>query len=367
MEATKSYPMPKKAQFTKSKVPSLFRHRGGNYYAVAKVSGRIKRRSLETDDFNTAKIRLPAVLEEIRGAKNASEAGTLGKAIHDEAHRLDPEIKESTRHYYQQISNALAKVSNSLKLDILALSVARVTVKELRELLDAFAVTASPTRYNGVLALIRRAFDRAVEAEHLAKNPLRRRGEDGKPLFKRIKPQTKKHDLPTVESFAGIIEEILSQKKSHSKAVAMAVELLAYTGLRISEGQRLKWRDIKKNHLLVRTSKNDELRQVPLIPAATSLLQRMRGAGIPTGPDDPVMLVKSPRIALEGACKRLGVDHLRVHDLRHIFATRCIEAGVDMPTLALWLGHKDGGVLAMQVYGHLCEKHTTAMAGRVKA
>ena len=351
--------MPKKAQFTKSKVPSLFRHRGGNYYAVAKVSGRIKRRSLETDDFNTAKIRLPAVLEEIRGAKNASEAGTLGKAIHDEAHRLDPEIKESTRHYYQQISTALAKVSNSLKLDILALSVARVTVKELRELLDVFAATASPTRYNGGLALLRRTFERAIEAGHVAKNPAQG--------FKRLKPQTKKHDLPTVESFAGIIEEILSQKKSHSKAVAMAVELLAYTGLRISEGQRLKWRDIKKDHLLVRTSKNDDLRQVPLIPAAKSLLQRLRGAGIPTGPDDPVMLVKSPRIALEGACKRLGVDHLRVHDLRHIFATRCIEAGVDMPTLASWLGHKDGGVLAMQVYGHLCEKHSTAMAGRVKA
>ena len=204
MEATKSYPMPKKAQFTKSKVPSLFRHRGGNYYAVAKVSGRIKRRSLETDDFNTAKIRLPAVLEEIRGAKNASEAGTLGKAIHDEAHRLDPEIKESTRHYYQQISNALAKVSNSLKLDILALSVARVTVKELRELLGVFAATASPTRYNGGLALLRRTFERAIEAGHVAKNPAQG--------FKRLKPQTKKHDLPTVESFAGIIEGILSQK-----------------------------------------------------------------------------------------------------------------------------------------------------------
>ena len=58
---------------------------------------------------------------------------------------------------------------------------------------------------------------------------------------------------------------------------------------------------------------------------------------------------------------------MRVHDLRHIFATRCIESSVDLPTLANWLGHKDGGVLAAQVYGHLCIKHSTAMAGRVKA
>jgi hypothetical protein len=40
-------------------------------------------------------------------------------------------------------------------------------------------------------------------------------------------------------------------------------------------------------------------------------------------------------------------------DLRHLFATRCIESGSDIPTLSGWLGHKDGGTLAMKTYGHL--------------
>jgi integrase len=40
--------------------------------------------------------------------------------------------------------------------------------------------------------------------------------------------------------------------------------------------------------------------------------------------------------------------------LRHLFATRCIETGVDIPTVSRWLGHKDGGGLAMKVYG-ICE------------
>jgi integrase len=39
------------------------------------------------------------------------------------------------------------------------------------------------------------------------------------------------------------------------------------------------------------------------------------------------------------------------HELRHLFATRCIESGVDIPTVSRWLGHKDGGALAMKVYG----------------
>lgn len=351
--------MQQRAQFSKSKVSCLLRHRGGNYYASTKVSGKVIRRCLETDDFNTAKIRLPAVLEEIRGAKNASKADTLGASIHAEANREDPAIKPATRHYYRQLAVSLAKAGKALPDDPLVRSIAKVTLAELRALMDHFGIEAAPTRYNGALALLRRTYARAVESGHVGSNlPL---------ALKRVKPRKMKHDLPTAESFAGIVGDILAQRKRHSKASAAAVELLAYTGLRISEAQALTWRDIKADHLIVRTAKNDDLRQVPLIPAAKALLARLRAAEIPTGPDDPVMLIKSPRIALDNACDRLGIDHMRVHDLRHIFATRCIESGVDLPTLASWLGHKDGGVLCAQVYGHLCKKHSSAMAARVKA
>ena len=43
------------------------------------------RRCLDTDDYGAASNRLPAVLAEIRGAKNASEAGTVGAAVNAEA------------------------------------------------------------------------------------------------------------------------------------------------------------------------------------------------------------------------------------------------------------------------------------------
>jgi integrase len=351
--------MRQKAQFSKSKVSNLLRHRGGNYYASAKVSGKVVRRSLDTDDFNVAKLRLPPVLAEIRGAKNASKAGTLDQAITDEAAREDATIKATTRHYYRQIADALRRVSATLPDDPLARPITRATLAELRTLMDAFAAKSSATRYNGALALLRRTYGRAVEAGHVAGNLPE--------ALKRVRPQKRKMDLPTADTFGKIVADILAQKKSHSKATAAAVELLGFTGLRISEAQALRWRDVKADHLVVRTAKNDDFRQVPIIPAAASLLERLKGAGVPTGPDDPVMLIRSPRIALENACERLGLDHLRVHDLRHIFATRCIESGVDLPTLAGWLGHKDGGVLCAQVYGHLCRKHSTEMARRVKA
>jgi integrase len=56
---------------------------------------------------------------------------------------------------------------------------------------------------------------------------------------------------------------------------------------------------------------------------------------------------------------------MSAHDLRHLFATRCIESGVDIPTVSRWLGHQDGGALAMEVYGHLRDLRSVAMAQKV--
>jgi integrase len=43
----------------------------------------------------------------------------------------------------------------------------------------------------------------------------------------------------------------------------------------------------------------------------------------------------------------------------------CIESGVDISTISKWLGHKDGGALAMRVYGHLRQEHSFAQIKRV--
>jgi hypothetical protein len=38
---------------------------------------------------------------------------------------------------------------------------------------------------------------------------------------------------------------------------------------------------------------------------------------------------------------------------------------VDIPTVSRWLGHKDGGALAMKTYGHLRREHSIAQALKV--
>jgi integrase len=74
----------------------------------------------------------------------------------------------------------------------------------------------------------------------------------------------------------------------------------------------------------------------------------------------------SAKGCLATACRRSGYPHFTHHDLRYFFATTCIESGGDIPTVSRWLGHKDGGALAMRVYGHLRQEHSFAAVKKVK-
>ena len=102
-----------------------------------------------------------------------------------------------------------------------------------------------------------------------------------------------------------------------------------------------------------------------LIPDARVLFQRMRRERANEPLDYNVFRVGECQKSLDRACKKVGTARITHHDLRHLFATRCIESGVDIPTFSRWLGHKDGGALAMKTYGHLSREHSIAQAQRV--
>jgi len=93
------------------------------------------------------------------------------------------------------------------------------------------------------------------------------------------------------------------------------------------------------------------------------LLERLKKSN--PQPTDPICSIGECEKSLARACKLVGIPKLTHHDLRHLFASVCIESEIDIPTISRWLGHSDGGALAMKVYGHLRDKHSNAMAQRV--
>jgi integrase len=214
---------------------------------------------------------------------------------------------------------------------------------------------------------MRLIFDYAVRLGLMLTNPARD--------IKRRKVVPKPIAVPTREQFKKLIEAIrLSDGRQSSqqkaKAGADLVELLAYSGCRIQEATSLRWADVdlEKNALTITGgdigTKNHLNRTIPMTDALRSLLARLSREGTPQ-PTARIVTIHDAKKCLTTASKRLGYPRFTHHDFRHFFATTCIEAGVDIPTVSKWLGHKDGGALAMRVYGHLRQEHSFSIIKRV--
>ena len=177
--------------------------------------------------------------------------------------------------------------------------------------------------------------------------------------------------LPTIEKFNALISEMRAGHSRDSVNCADFAAGLAFTGCRKGEAGQITWRnvDFEAGEIIIRGdpqtgTKNWELRRIPLIPDARALFQRMRGERSGESLDTKVFRVNECQKALDRACKKVGTDRITHHDLRQLFATCCIESGVDIPTVSRWLGHKDGGALAMKTYGYLRREHSIAQAQR---
>ena len=102
-----------------------------------------------------------------------------------------------------------------------------------------------------------------------------------------------------------------------------------------------------------------------MITEARALFERMRAERLHESKDTNVFLVGECQNAIDRAARLVGMARITHHDLRHFFATIAIESGVDIPTVSRWLGHKDGGALAMKTYGHLRDEHSVSAAKKV--
>jgi integrase len=116
--------------------------------------------------------------------------------------------------------------------------------------------------------------------------------------------------------------------------------LLTATGMRRSELLGCQWKCVEGARILLPTSKNDEPKEVHLNTFAQKVL-----ASIPQGqPDDLLFPGVSPEavsMAFHRVCKTLKIADIRLHDLRHTFATWLRQRGTELDVIAAQLGHRD--------------------------
>jgi integrase len=348
----------------------LYRHANDTYYARLPVRGKLTWRSLKTKTLSNARAELQELLKDAEhfkevGTTNDSPdrlTGAEAMALRKAELESDASIKSSTRKYWNEVMAALDRTWP----EFATTEVRRITVEQCQEWARRNKDAMSPTRFNNTLSALRSILDLAIKKGARRTNP----AADLKRM--RIRTKDLSQCLPTKQEFQILVSTIRDAGGRFSKACADLVEFLAYTGLRTSEAKWVRWNhcDFDRGEILVvgdpvQATKNGETRRVPMNAACRDLLARIGNERGKESGLDPVMRVHEAQKALDRALGQLGMKRFTHHDLRHYFATICIESGVDVPTVAKWLGHKDGGALAMKVYGHLRNEHSLAAATKV--
>jgi integrase len=356
------------AVWQKTPYANLVRYEpSGNYFARLRVRGKLIRRSLKTRQLSVAKLRL-ADLEKGERQKAEHQTAvadgkmTFGAALAIYRQRLngDGSLKPRSKVYREERIAALLKTWPGIdKTDV-----RKISKHDCLTWAANFAQRAVPSNFNNTAGTLRLILDVAVEAGGIYDNPAR--------FIKRVRVLPKKLQLPSEYQFLALVEAIEKADGGWNHRCADLVRFLAFGGFRKGEAAAITWGDcdFDKGEIVVRGdaetgTKNWSIRRVPMIPEMRQLLERLRAQRVDEPVTASVMQVGQCQGAIDSACKKLGIARFTHHDLRHLFATLCIESGVDIPTVSRWLGHKDGGALAMRVYGHLRDQHSVAMAQRV--
>jgi len=352
----------------KTQYANLVRYKTSKaYFARIRIGGKLIRRTLKTKVLSVAKLRLGDLEKKERQMAEQQVAVldgsmTFADALATYQQRLDGDasIKPRTREYHQQRIKALLKSWPVLK----QAEVRGVTKTDCLNWAARFGKNSSATAFNHTIGILRRILEIGVEAGACYDNSAR--------FIKRRSETSKKPELPEIDQFDAFVAEIEEGGGRDSRNCATLVRFLAYGGFRKTEAANITWADCDfvRGKIVVRGdpetgTKNSEIREVPMIPDMRQLLERLRAERPGELAESPVMRVRECQKAINRAAKIVGMSRITHHDLRHLFATRCIESGVDIPTVSRWLGHKDGGALAMKVYGHLRDQHSVEMAQKV--
>ena len=288
---------------------------------------------------------------------------TFGDAVVIYRQRLQDaqHLKAGAKLYRENTIIALLKSWPELH----GMDVRKISVNDCLRWGATFAKKYSPTLFNNTVGTVRQILEIAIESGARYGNPAEQ--------VKKVKVRQKILTLPEHNEFLSLVKLVRGAGSRHSRNCGDLVEFLAYSGARISEAARLYGCDcdFTNKKIIIKGdpetgTKNWEIRVIPMIPDLQRLLEQIRSEKTKKEwLSNPVIGVRECQKSIDTACWKLEIARFTHHDLRHLFATRCIESGVDIPTVSRWLGHKDGGALAMKTYGHLRDQHSINMAQKV--
>jgi integrase len=354
----------------KRKVRGLWR-RNGRFYLQMRVNGEKSARKIPLEAQN-----LEAAIKEVREKQSAKDKGQLPTA------GRKPKLADYCKAYlefFETVQNGdkrprtIDRERTSLTRWMEALGHLRldkITKPMIAAFIDArLKAGLSARSVNLDVIALRNVLKKAVNDGHLTTLPMTG--------LKPLKVRTVKRPLITPMQFEKLCTAARLCGKNGEELVDY-LKFLAFTGARCSEALRVKWADVdfERRHVTIGAdglSKNGKSRVVDFNP---NLEAHVRDMWERRAPDtawlfpspqrgDQDRAAKSLRDSFEIARKQAKLDCVGFHDLRHYFCSLAIMSGIDVRTIAEWMGHLDGGILIGKIYSHLLGEHRQRMAQKL--
>ena len=215
-----------------------------------------------------------------------------------------------------------------------------------------------PGSANKALELLRQIMNHAISNGLIAINPARRT---------RMNPRPRLTRFLSAEEIVRLHEALdrCVEERPACAVQADIVRLLLYTGCRKSEIKNLKWSEVEGNTLRLADSKTGP-RTVHLSTGARSVIDRQRDGNCPfvfpstVNPERPF----GKNLELWSRVReRAGLEGVRLHDMRHTYASQAVMKGIPLPVVARLLGHSQ--VRMTMRYAHVGDREVVAAAERI--
>lgn len=204
----------------------------------------------------------------------------------------------------------------------------------------------SPASADHVIKLMRRALNLAVQWEYLSANPLK-----GIKLFAEDNQVENYLDELALQRLLTVL------KADDNKTVAAIIMFLLNTGARLNEALTATWKNIDQDRGIwkvdAKKSKSKKARTIPLNDSALWILEQLKSHG-----ESPYLFPSPvtglPYVTITRSWYRIreaaGLT-VRIHDLRHTFASLLVSNGRSLYEVQSILGHSDPKVTMR--YAHL--------------
>jgi len=268
------------------------------------------------------------------------------------------EFLDFVRQYKKSADSDASKLKIYLKPHFGARRLCDITLRDIQTYHAKMTKTLAPSTANRHLALLSKMFSLALQWDRVTKNPC-----IGIKKFKEDN-QTQRF---LNEAEIGRLFQALDA--DYNKVATNALKLLLLTGCRREEVLQAKWEDIslETGTWFLPNGKTGS-RYVQVNGAAKALLEsivRIDSPYVFPGRDSPDKPLNNPRKCFTRVLKAAGIEHIRIHDLRHSHASILVNQGVSLFMVQKILGHSSPKTT--QRYAHLSDSTLRAASETVSA